>query len=71
MTVKSCADTWERISFPLYSTHFDMKTESGTMKTHASDTLSPAVSVPPLSVTRLNCSARNTHTVSVITQISL
>lgn len=44
--------------------HFDMKTESGTMKTHASDTLSPPVSVSPLSVTRLNCSLRNTHSVS-------
>lgn len=44
--------------------HADMKTESGTMKTHASDTLFPPVSVSLLPVTCLNCSAHNTHSVS-------
>lgn len=36
-----------------------MKTASGTVKMQASDTLSPAVSVSPLSVTRLNRSVQN------------
>lgn len=64
MSVKSCADTWERISFPLCSGTLIWKQKSGTIKTRASDTPSPPVSVSPPSVTRLNCSLRNTHSVS-------
>ncbi len=41
-----------------------MKTASGTVKMQASDTLSPPVSVSPLSVTRLNRSVQNIQSVN-------